>query len=276
MTQSEQEPKKYKGKLVLNCNVNKKMHLIAQYYTFFGRKEGIYSDAYDILVKTIVQRRKDDMMTTVFVEGPPGCGKSSLCLNLCLDVARQLKVGFDLSQDYIYGANDLWDKFENPHANPINFIDEGSVTLASNNAMQKADKNIVVLFDTMRSKGWVNFIASPTIMRFNGAIRRDHVDFKIRCTPKTQPLIKGYGRGFFECRRAVRHEFDKDEPEWPMMYAGIFADYPPSLKEEYLYIKSRRQDALMEEYIKRARFDDAKQEKQMEKVMPKEQLNGEW
>lgn len=280
MTQNDTEvpvaPKKYKGKLVLNTNVGKKMHLIAKYYTFFGRLEGIYSDAYDTLVNTIVQRRKDDMMSTVFVEGPPGCGKSAMCLNLCLDIAKKLKVGFNLSEDYIYGANDLWAKFENPHANPINFIDEGSVTLASNNAMQKSDKNIVVLFDTMRSKGWINIIASPTIMRFNGAIRRDHVDFKIRCTPKTKPLIPGYGRGFFECRRAVRHEFSKDEPQWPMMYAGVFADYPPLLKDEYLQIKARRQDMLMESYIKRARFDDAKIEKQMEKVMTKEELEGEW
>ena len=80
MTQNDTEvpvAPKYKGKLVLNTNVGKKMHLIAKYYTFFGRLEGIYSDAYDTLVNTIVQRRKDDMMSTVFVEGPPGCGNPS-------------------------------------------------------------------------------------------------------------------------------------------------------------------------------------------------------
>ena len=266
----------YPGRLVLNTNVGKKMHLLAQYYTFFGRKEGVYSDAYDSLVSTIVKRRLDDMMSTVFVEGPPGCGKSSLCLNLCLDIAKRLKVGFDLSQDYIYGANDLWNKLENPHANPINFIDEGSVTLASNNAMQKSDKNIVVLFDTMRSRGWINIIASPSIMRFNGAIRRDHVDFKVRCTPKNKPLIRGYGRGFFECRRAERKEFGTEEPQWFMMYAGIFKDYPPLLKDEYLHIKENRQNELMQAYIARARYDDAQMEKKMEKVMPKEELKGSW
>ena len=268
--------KHYPGRLVLNTNVGKKMHLLRQYYTFFGRKEGIYSDAYDCLVNLIVKRRKDDMMTTVFVEGDPGCGKSSFCLNLCLDIARKLQVGFDLSGDYIYDASDLWNKLENPNANPINFIDEGSVTLASNNAMQKSDKNIVVLFDTMRSRGWINIIASPSIMRFNGAVRRDHVDFKVRCTPKDKPLIKGYGRGFFECRRAERAEFGKEEPRWLMMYAGIFADYPELLKDEYLHIKSNRQTTLMESYIARARFDEKKLEKQMEKVMPKEELNGVW
>ena len=82
--------KKYAGKLVLNCNVGKKMHLIAQYKTFFGRKEGIYSDAYDTLISTIVKRRRDDMMTTVLVEGDPGSGKSAMGLNMCVDIARKL------------------------------------------------------------------------------------------------------------------------------------------------------------------------------------------
>ena len=56
----------YPGRLVLNTNVGKKMHLLAQYYTFFGRKEGVYSDAYDSLVSTIVKRRQDDMRLLVF------------------------------------------------------------------------------------------------------------------------------------------------------------------------------------------------------------------
>lgn len=268
-------PKRYPGKLVLNCNVGKKMYLIAEYRTFFGRKEGIYSDAYDKLIATIVKRRRDDMMTTVLIEGDPGSGKSAMGLNVCVDVARQLGVAFDLDQDYIYGANDLWKKLDDPNANPINFMDEGSVTLASNNAMQKSDKNIVVLFDTMRSRGFINIICTPTHLRINSAVRKDHIDYKIRCTPKDKPLIRGYGRGFFECRRAVRHEFKRDEPEWFMMYSGIFGDYPPMLKEEYLMIKATRQTELMQQMIQRARLDDAKKDKEIEKYM-KTENNGKW
>lgn len=274
--------KKYPGKLILNTNVGKLMHARRSYTNFFGRKEIVYSDAYDVLVKTIVDRRRNGLMSTVFIEGPPGSGKSSMGLNICVDLARMMNVGFDLSEDYIYGANDLWKKFENPHANPINFFDEGSVTLASNNAMQKDDKSITTLFDTMRSKGWINVICSPTILRINSAIRKDHVDFKIRCCPPDKPLIKTRGkkkyngRGFFECRRAERNEFSRDEPRWLMMYAGVFRDYPPMYKDEYLAIKELHQNELMTKYITQARFNDAKKEKQMEKIMKDDNPAGEW
>ena len=268
--------KTYPGKLVLNCNVGKRMHLIAQYKTFFGRKEGIYSDAFDVLVKTIVKRRRDGLMTTLMIEGDPGSGKSSMGLNLCVAIARALGCGFDLAKDLLYSPNDLWKKLEDPEANPINFMDEGSVILASNNAMQKSDRNIAVLFDTMRSRNYpVNILCSPTHLRINSSIRKDHIDFKIRCTPKDKPLIKGYGRGFFECRRAVRHEFKRDEPEWYMMYAGIFGDYPPMIREEYLNIKYLRQSTLMSDMIERARLDEAKKTKEKEKL-EKSIINGQW
>lgn len=270
------EKKKYPGKKVFNTNVGHNMHLIAQYYTFFGRKEGIYSDAYDMLVKTLVKRINSDQQNIILVEGETGSGKSSFCLNLCLDIAKALKCGFDLDKDYIYSSTDLWNKLGDPYANPINFLDEGTVTLASNNAMQKSDKQIATLMDTMRSKHWTTIIASPSHLRINSTIRRDHASFKIRCTSENHPLVPGYGRGFFECRRAIRHEFKKDEPEWMMMYAGVFGDYPPLLRDEYLKIKASRQDELMNKYINRAKADENKEFKDVEKYVPKEELRGEW
>lgn len=268
--------KSYRGRLVYNANVGHKMHLIAEYRTFYGRREGIYSDAYDRLIQTLVKRINTDQQNVLLVEGETGSGKSAFCLNLCLDLARELKCGFDLDKDYIYSANDLWQKLKDPDANPINFLDEGTVTLASNNAMQKSDKQIATLMDTMRSKHWTTVIASPSHLRINSTIRRDHASFKIRCTSENKPLVKGYGRGFFECRKAVRYEFKKDEPEWYMMYAGVFGDYPPMLRDEYLKIKADRQAELMQRYIDRAEADDAKDVKDIEKYIQKDDRKGEW
>ena len=271
-----EKKKKYSGRLVFNANVGHKMHLVAEYRNFFGRREGVYSDAYDRFVETLAKRINSDQQNVILVEGETGSGKSSFCLNLCLDLARALKCGFDLEKDYIYSANDLWTKLKDPDANPINFLDEGTVTLASNNAMQKSDRQIATLMDTMRSKHWTTIIASPSHLRINSTIRRDHASFKIRCTSEREPLIQGYGRGFFECRRAKRYEFRKEEPEWLMMYAGIFGDYPPMLRDEYLKIKADRQAELMAQYVARAEADEIKSNKDIEKYIKKDEVKGEW
>lgn len=276
MTNETPKKKKYPGKRVYNANVGKKMHLLRPYYTFFGRREGVYSDAYDDLVNRLAKRIKSDQQNVVMVEGETGSGKSAFALNLCLDLAKKLKCGFDLEHDYIYDSSDLWEKLQRDDANPINLLDEGTVTLASNNAMQKSDKQIATLFDTMRSRGWSTIIVAPSHLRINSTVRRDHAEFKIRCTPKNKPLIAGYGRGFFECRRASRGEFKKDEPEWLMMYAGVFGDYPAMLKEEYLQIKNSRQDELLRKYINRAKTDEAKQDKDFDKYCKKTEKNGVW
>lgn len=276
-TEEEKPKKKYAGRRCFNADVGHYMHRVAEYRTFYGRKVGIYSDAYDFLIKHLAKRIRTDQQNVIMVEGETGSGKSAFCLNLCLDLARELKCGFDLERDYIYSATDLWNKLKDPDANPINFLDEGTVTISSSNAMQKSDKQIATLMDTMRSKHWTTIIASPSHLRINSTIRRDHAEFKIKCYPENKPLIPGYGRGFFECRHAKRFEFKKDEPQWLIMFAGIFGDYPPMLRDEYLHIKAERQKILMDQYISRAEADEAKANKDVEKYIKKdENLRGEW
>lgn len=277
MSETVKTPKKkYKGSYRFNVNMQKPMYLLAPYRNSFGRVEGVYSDAYDELVGRLVWRVKHDMQNVVLVEGETGSGKSAFALNLCVDLARALKVGFDLEHDYVYSSSDLWKKLENPDANPINLLDEGTVTIASNNAMQKSDKNIAVLFDTMRSRHWTTIICSPNSQYVNKSIRVVHAEFKIRCTPETKPLIPGYGRGFFECRRAERMEFGKDEPRWLMMYAGVFGDYPPMLRDEYLHIKAQHQQEMLDQMVTRAKADEAKIEQNNAKILGAESKNGVW
>lgn len=268
--------KEYAGKVVFNTNVGFNMHLLASYRTFFGRREGIFSDAYDQFVALLARRIRDDMQNVIIIEGETGSGKSALALNICLDLSRRLNCEFDLETDYIYSASDLWNKLKQEDANPISLIDEASITLASSNAMQKSDKQILALFDTMRSRHWTTVLVAPSHMRINAAVIRDHVEFKLRCTPENKPLLPGFGRGFFECRRAVKSEFKKEEPEWLMMYAGIFGDYPPILRNEYLNLKAVRQDELMRRYVNRAKTDEAKEDKEFKKYNPKADPKGEW
>lgn len=270
--------KEYPGRVVRNRHTGRKMHLIGTYYTFYGRLEGIYSDAYDDLIKRLAWRVTHDMQNVVIIDGWTGSGKSAMALNICLDLSRKLKVGFDLSKDYIYDMSDLWKKLDDEHANPINLLDEGTVTIASNTAQERQSKQFTTLLDTMRSRHWTTIICTPGFKRVNAVVRKNHADFKIRCASKTHPLIKGYGRGFFECRRVRRLEFEdpNDDPTWTMMYAGVFKDYPPMLRDEYLAIKSNRQDVLTRRFITEAKYNDAKQNKEYEKYLNQNDDKGLW
>lgn len=257
---------RYKGKRVRNTHNNRYMHLIAR-YKFQGHIEGIYSDAFDIFVDELARRIKRDQQNVVVVEGDTGSGKSAFALNLCVALSRKLGKSFDLSKDYIYSSADLWAKLADEDAGPISLLDEGSVTIASMNATRKDDKDIMTLFNTMRSRGWTTIICNPSIMRINQAVRMDHVDYKIRCNSPEKPLIRGFGRGFFQCRKANRHEFKKGDPFWELIYTGVFGDYPPSLREEYLEIKNSHQDVLMERMVRRARTEEAQERAKAEKYL---------
>lgn len=277
--------KTYPGKLVLNTHTGRYMHMVACYPNrVCGVPEGVYSDAYDDLIKRLVWRVKNDMQNVIIIDGETGSGKSALALNLCLDLAKALNVGFDLSKDYIYDLGDLWNKLDDEGANPINLLDEGTVTISSSNAQQKQDKQFATLLDTMRSKHWTTIICTPTYRRVNSVVRKIHAEFKCHCYPETKPLVKKgkngvkYGRGFFEMRRRRKYEFDEEgkEPRWKLMYAGVFGDYPPMLKDEYLAIKANRQSVLTKRYIQEAKLTDAKMQKAMEKFVAEGEDKGQW
>ena len=276
----EQPPKKhYPGKVVRNTHTGRKMHMVACYPNrVCGVPEGVYSDAYDDLIKRLVWRVQNDMQNVIIVDGETGSGKSAFALNLCLDLAKALNVGFDLSKDYIYDLGDLWNKLDDEDANPINLLDEGTVTISSSNAQQKQDKQFATLLDTMRSKHWTTIICTPSYRRVNSVVRKIHAEFKCRCYPETKPLVKGYGRGFFEMRRRRKYEFDTDgeEPRWKLMYAGIFGDYPPMLRDEYLAIKANRQNVLTKRYIQEAKLSDAKTQKELDKYLADGEDKGMW
>lgn len=265
MSESSTKPQ-YPGRRVRNTHNNRYMHLIAR-YRFQGHIEGIYSDAFDIFVDELARRIKRDQQNVIVVEGDTGSGKSAFALNLCVALAKKLGKTFDLSKDYIYASSDLWAKLADDDAGPISLLDEGSVTIASMNATRKDDKDIMTLFNTMRSRGWTTVICNPSIMRINQAVRTDHVDFKIRCNSPERPLIRGYGRGFFQCRRANRHEFKTGDPFWELIYTGVFGDYPESLREEYLEIKNSHQEVLMDRMVRRARTEEAQERAKAEKYL---------
>lgn len=244
--------KVYPGQSVLNKKFNnRRMHLLRVYKR--GREiRGIYSDAFDIFVKELRDRTKKHQQNVVIIDGDTGSGKSTLAIKLCYALAKKMNVPFSLDKDYIYTLSNLWDKLEDPNASPINLIDEGSLLINSKSAMTRENKDVVNLFNTMRSRGWTTIVCVPSIKQIDKGVRTTHADFRVHCTSEDSSILKGYGRGFFEVNRAIRYEYSKDgEPYWYLQYTGVFKPLDPQTDSEYQVIKLSRQKMLIKEMIEK-------------------------
>ncbi len=255
--------KKYPGQTVINKRWNgKRMHMVATYKKN-RLKLGIYSDTFDLFILELRDRIKRNQQNVVIVDGDTGAGKSTLAIHICIELAKKLKVPFDFQKDYIYSLEDLWDKLQDPEASTINLIDEGSLLLSSKNSMSKENKDIVNLFNTMRSRGWSTIICAPSIFQIDKGVRQVHADYRVHCSSEDHSLIRGYGRGFFEVSKAKRNEYSKDaEPYWMLISTGIFGALPEKVDNIYQPIKYQAQQKLIDNMIRKAKgvSDDETQE----------------
>lgn len=257
-------PKNYKGREVINMRWGgRTQHLIGKYRRY-GITLGIYSDTYDMFVDELVKRTKNDQQNVVFCEGPTGSGKSTLAIGLASELARKLGYSFDLDRDYVYGPKDMWRKLDEPDASPVSLIDEGTLSLNTMNFRRKDDTDLVVLFDTMRSRHWTTFICAPNIRQINPTVRRLHIDFKLECSGPDMPFVRGYERGFFELTNKVysrKKRYDPD-PYWNVLSTGVFGPLPQDIDRKYQVIKSKRQDMLIMEGVKRNKTEEATAEQE--------------
>lgn len=246
--------KVYPGHVVINKRwSNRKMHLMRTY-----RRNrmwvGIYSDTFDVFVKVLADRIKNNQQNVVHVAGGTGSGKSTLAIQLCIALAKKLNVPFSLQNDYIYSVDDLWNKLQDPDASPISLIDEAALILNSKRSQSNDSIDIVNLFNTMRSRGWSTFIVSPSIGQINRDVRCTHVDFAVYCSSEDDSLIPGFGRGFFEVSKGKRPRYAKKsggEPYWVLLATGVFKELPKKIDDEYQPIKDRAQSILIENMIAR-------------------------
>lgn len=238
--------KKYPGVPILNRRYGyKKMHKLTN-YRMYGWSLGIYSDAFDEVVNIIIRRYKENLQTAIAIEGQTGSAKSTLGIKLCFEVARRLKLDLKIEDFYIYSAKDVWDKLSSDTFNPICLYDEGAVSMNSKRSMSNGNVDLENAFTTLRDRGLISIICTPTIDFLDKGIRDVHVEYKICVYDQRNPLIKNGGKGFFDFNNKVESKKNK-KFYWNVLFAGVFTDLDDETKKTYLAIKKSRQDQLIKE-----------------------------
>lgn len=211
-------------------------------YKWSGQTKLIYRDARPAFAKVLRDRIADDYQNVVFCGGETGSGKSTFAIQMCQLVDRN----WDLGPNYIYDIQDLRAKLDDPQSN-VSLFDEGTVTLNSGNSQRTEDKQMAVLFDTMRSLRWTTFIVAPRIQGINKRVRETHVSFM--CLVPSQPIIRGYDtRGCVQIYRKISRDWG-DKTYWKLEATTLFPKLTPRMQREYDRIKREHQMRLINEFI---------------------------
>lgn len=205
----------------------------------------IYKDAIPSMAKVLQDRIRRKYQNVVVFTGGTGSGKSTAAIHM----ARAMDRNWIMEPNYIYGVEDLKRKLGNPYSSPISLFDEGSVALNSGNSLRKEDKQMVVLFDTMRSLGWTSLICIPSLISLNKRIREYHIDYLCIC-PAQSP-IPGYDpRGMLEIYEHRTRDWAK--PYFKRICTTLFPPLKGKVLQEYEQIKKAHQMQLIRRFIEEA------------------------
>ncbi len=211
-------------------------------YKWSGQTKLIYRNACPAFAKVLRDRIKDDRQNVVFCGGETGSGKSTFAITMCGLIDRN----WDLAANYIYDVTDLRKKLDNPQSG-VSLFDEGTVSLNSGNSQRSEDKQMAVLFDTMRSLGWTTFIVAPRIQGINKRVRETHVSYM--CLVPSQPILRGYDtRGCVQIFRKISRDWS-DKAYWKLEATTLFPKLTPRMQREYDKIKKDHQMRLLNEFI---------------------------
>lgn len=235
------------GVRVMSATLHREAHLL-RYSSIDSPPLPIYSDLMDVFAEILKSRVRSNYQNVIAVIGGTGSGKSSWALQECFKVDPR----FTLAGNYIYSTSDLASKLAQPPGtvSPVNFFDEGSVILNSNRHSTKESTDIVVLFDTMRSRGMTTFICIPELRSLNNRIREDHLNYLVVCGEKA-PDPGYYKRGFFKLFVRTRPSTFSNKIFWKPLAWGIYKPLKPKLDKEYQEYKRRAQERLLDDFYER-------------------------
>lgn len=137
------------------------------------RKTGKYYVRY--LFKELMDRVVEDMHSNiaqhfdnlVVVCGDEGTGKSNLAYHLC----RTFDPEFDLEKSYAYTWDDFIEKLTNGDPQRVYWLDEAINLASGRDWMKEANKMLIRVLQTMRSKGMTLVMCVPVLKNLDVYIR---------------------------------------------------------------------------------------------------------
>lgn len=205
---------------------------LKEVYTVNKQRRGVYADMIEKLAQLIRKRAANHRQTVIVVTGRPGTGKSTKAILL----AREINPEWQISEGYVYGADDLRDiLMEGRAKRSINLFDEGSVSFNSLRSNARDDRDMVILLDILRSWEMTTIICIPSFFDLNKRIRDHLIDFWIQCPER--PLVAGKEpRGYFEVYAPSSGQWT-GKTYWNFIGAGKCGKLPAAIDEEYQQIK---------------------------------------
>lgn len=236
------------GQLVHNHNMAVDMHLIASYD---DDSKGIYSDMRTKFAALLKRRIKDKLQNIVVITGGVGSGKSTLAIQLAKDLEGP---DWDISSNYIYNAEDFKKKLSKGDAiHSVLLFDEGIVTFNSLTVNARDDREMVTLFNILRSWSMTAFICIPKFGDLNKKLRNALVDFLIMCPKK--PLLPQYkARGFFEVYAPKTTPWS-DKVYWELLGAGVYKALDAKTDIIYQAIKLEHQRIQVKRFLELGKKD---------------------
>lgn len=233
----------YAGTAVYNPALKKTMHMVG---TAGDGTRAVYSDLVHQIAVQCRANLRNDGQNVLVVEGQPSSGKSTLGIDLALEINPE----WNFEQGYVYDADDLKRILRVKSYENVFLFDEATLAVNSKDSMKKESKSIIAILDTLRSRHNTTIFCLPSFDDLNVSIRDRLAQWRLFCySNHDHPLDDKSigGRGVFRAYVPKYGMFSR--VFWTPVGFGIYRDLTPAQKADYLPIKTAHQDRFIANYV---------------------------
>lgn len=204
----------------------------------------LLEDMLKLLAEDMHKNVRNGYDNLVVIEGPEGSGKSNFAYNLLNTYCNLNGSEFDLQSQYVYNTNAFKEILKKGEDAKNAFWMDEATNMANNRDWNTNDsKSLIMLLETMRSRGWLCCLCIPTHERLDVYIREHRMKYLIRCAPMDFERVGHKDRGYFEVKK--RNPYGKLET----IGYGEYPQMPAEVKAEYERIKLESQTTMINEVV---------------------------